>query len=50
MEYVLALAKAGNITQAAKDLSLLTTQLISCSLTPVNHLYGIRSLIFFGRL
>jgi len=31
-------------------LSLLTAQLISCSLTPVHHLYGIRSLIFFGRL
>ena len=31
-------------------LSLLTTQLISCSLTPDKHLDGIRSLIFFGRL
>ena len=30
--------------------SLLTTQLISCSLTPVHRLRGIRSLIFFGRL
>ena len=31
-------------------LSLLTAQLISCSLTPDNRLRGIRSLIFFGRL
>ena len=31
-------------------LSLLTARLISCSLTPVHHLYGIRSLIFFGKL
>ena len=30
--------------------SLLTTQLISCSLTPVHRLRGIRSLIFFGSL
>ncbi len=30
--------------------SLLTTQLISCSLTPVLFLFGIRSLIFFGKL
>ena len=29
-------------------LSLLTTQLISCSLTPKDRLYGIRSLINFG--
>ena len=31
-------------------LSLLTIQLISYSLTPIHHLYGIRSLIFFGKL
>ena len=31
-------------------LSLLTAQLISCSLTPDHHLHGIRSLIFFGKL
>ena len=31
-------------------LSLLTARLISCGLTPGDHLAGIRSLIFFGRL
>ena len=31
-------------------LSLLTAQLISCSLTPDEHLYGIRSLISLGKL
>ena len=30
--------------------SLSTAQLISCGLTPMEHLAGIRSLIFFGRL
>ena len=31
-------------------LSLLTTQLISCRLTPIHHLYAIRSLISLGRI
>ena len=31
-------------------LSLLTARLVSCSLTPVEHPYGIHGLIVFGRL
>ena len=31
-------------------LSLLTARLISCSLTPMEHLYGIHGLIVIGRL
>ena len=38
------------LLQQVWALSLLTAQLISCSLTPDEHLYGIRSLISLGKL
>ena len=43
-------AAGGWALLAVWALSLLTIQLISYSLTPAHQFYGIRSLIFFGKL